>query len=367
MRAAVLHGRGDLRVEAAPVPEPAPGEVLLAVGTVGLCGTDASEYLHGPRMFPVEARHPVTGHEGPMTIGHEFSGRVVAAGPGVDPAWVGREVASCGAVSCGRCWQCARGRTNLCISYSGVGLHRPGALAEYVATPLQNCSAVDVLGLPPDAAALGQPMSIAVHARDRGRLSPGERAVVLGAGGIGAFLVHAIAAQGSDVVALDTSAERLALASRLGARAVLDPTRCSTDDVLTELGGPPHVVYEASGRPQGLEFALELLPSGGRLVSVGIQAEPVTLDLRRWTLTELELIGTNAMVRGTDFDEALRLVASRAEGWDDVAPEVVPLEDVAEQLSLLGTGRAAAVKVLVDPRARERRRAATRPARLQEV
>lgn len=367
MRAAVLHGRSDLRVENARVPAPAAGEVLLAVGTVGLCGTDASEYLHGPRMFPVEDRHPVTGHHGPMTIGHEYAGRVVAVGDGVDRAWIGRDVASCGAVSCGHCWQCARGRTNLCTAYAGVGLHRPGALAEYVVTPLQNCAPVDVLGLPPDAAALGQPMSIAVHARDRGRLSAGERAVVLGAGGIGAFLVHAIVAVGIDVVALDASSERLALATRLGARAVLDATTCTAAEVVAALGGPPHVVYESSGRPAALALALDLLPPGGRLVSVGIQAEPVSLDLRRWTLSELELIGTNAMVCGSDFDEALDLVASRAEGWGDVSPDVIPLEDVAEHLTLLGTGRSPAVKVLVDPRAIRRRPADTRPARLQEV
>jgi (R,R)-butanediol dehydrogenase/meso-butanediol dehydrogenase/diacetyl reductase len=318
-------------------------------------------------MFPVLERHPVTGHEGPMTIGHEFSGLVVGVGAGVDPAWVGREVASCGAVSCGHCRQCVRGRTNLCLSYAGVGLHRHGALAEYVTTPLANCAAVESLGLSPDGAALGQPMSIAVHARDRGRPVPGERAVVLGAGGIGAFLVFAIAARGIDVVALDAAPARLELAARLGARAVLDATRCSTADVHAALGGPADVVYEATGRPDALDRAVELLSTGGRLVSVGIQKEPVPLDLRRWTLTELELIGTNAMVRGQDFDEALELVAARAEGWADVAPDVIPLEDVAETLALMAAGRSPAVKVLVDPRTRGRRPALTQPARLQEV
>jgi hypothetical protein len=70
MRAAVLHGRGDVRIDTMPVPRPAPGEVLLRTGTVGLCGTDASEFAHGPRTMPVVQRHPVTGHHGPMVIGH---------------------------------------------------------------------------------------------------------------------------------------------------------------------------------------------------------------------------------------------------------------------------------------------------------
>ena len=361
MLAAVMHGRGDLRVERREVPRPGPGELLLEVGTAGLCGTDAGEYSHGPAMFPIDARHPVTGHEGPMAIGHEFSGRVADVGPGVDRSWIGRDVASCGAVACGVCWQCRQGRTNLCVDYSGVGLHRDGALAEYVVTPLENCSPVDALGLPPDAAALGQPMSIAVHARDRGRPRPGDRVVVIGVGGIGAFLVYALAATGIDVVAVDASAERLALATRLGARAVLPAEGIGADHLRAALGGPAAVVYEATGRPDALALALETLPGGGRLVVVGLHKRAAEIDLRRLTLSELEVIGTNAMVKAQDFDEALRLVASRAEGWADVAPWVLPLTEVAESLAALASGGSAAVKVLVDPHIAQRRVADTRP------
>lgn len=358
MRAAVLHGRGDLRVEERPVPTPAAGELLLETGTVGLCGTDASEYAKGPSMVPIEHRHPATGHLGPMIIGHELSGRVVAVGAGVDPSWVGRPVACCGATSCGHCWQCLRGRTNLCVTYAAVGLHRDGALATYVTAPLASCAAVDDLGLTPDAAALGQPMSIAVHARDRGRLAEGERAVVIGVGGIGAFLVYAAAATTSIVVALDPVPERLELARRLGASAVL-AVPATADDVVDAAGGPPHVVYEASGSPAGLALALEVLPAGGRLVLVGLQKAPAELDLRRASLAELEIIGTNAMVRDHDFDEALRLVAARDGGWADVAPEALTLDDVADSLAGLASGRPGAVKILVDPAATARRAAVT--------
>lgn len=362
MRAAVLHGLGDLRVEPRPVPSPVPGEVLLQTGTVGLCGTDASEYTKGPSLVPLEHPHAATGHVGPMIIGHEFSGTVVAVGEGVGRSWVGRPVACCGAMSCGECWQCRRGRTNLCVSYAAVGLHRDGALAEYVAAPLASCAAVDDLGLTPDAAALGQPMSIAVHARDRARLASGERAVVVGVGGIGAFLVHAAAATTPHVVALDPVPARLDLARRLGASAALDPS-ADAGDVVAAVGGAPHVVYKSSGNPAGLARALELLPPGGRLVLVGLQKAAAELDLRRATLIELEIIGTNAMVRFQDFDQALRLVAARAEGWSDVAPDVLPLAGVAPSLTALGTGQPGPVKILVDPKIVDRRPADTVPRR----
>jgi (R,R)-butanediol dehydrogenase/meso-butanediol dehydrogenase/diacetyl reductase len=358
MRAAVYHGRRDVRVQTVPIPEPGQGEVLLRVLAAGICGTDASEWANGPVQFPVERPHPATGHVGPLVIGHEFAGQVVALGPGVDEGWMGHLVASCGAVACGRCWQCRRGRTNLCVGYAGVGLHRDGALAQYVATPVANCKSVDDLRLTPDAAALGQPMAVAVHARTRGRAEPGERALVLGAGGIGALLVYALARYGLDVTVADPDPERVELAGRLGARRVA-PVDGPPAGVLEVMDGPPHVAFEATGIGAVTLRALEVLPKGGRLVQIGVQKQPVAIDLGRLTLTELEVIGTNALVAETDFPAALRLVAGREEGWADVAPVAIPLDAlVSEGLEPLASGRPGAVKTLVDPWATR-----TRPSR----
>lgn len=353
MRAAVLHGQGDLRFEEVPVPVPGPGEFLLRVAALGVCGTDVAEYSVGPVMMPVGWVHPVTGHHGPMVIGHEFAGEVVDAGPGVRREWLGRLVASCGAISCGRCWQCERGRTNLCERYAAVGLHRDGAAADFVAVPLASCEPADELGLTADAAALGQPMSIAVHATRRGRVRAGERAVLWGAGGIGAFITYALATLGVRVLVVDPDEARRRLAARLGAAAVAGPgPGLAPGDIL---GGPAHVIFEASGTAPGLEAALAASPGGGRLVLVGLQKRPATLDLRDCALREIEIIGTNAMVRGTDFSDALRLVAARDEGWSDVAPIALPLaEIVSGALAPMAAGKPPAVKVLVDP-------AATRP------
>jgi (R,R)-butanediol dehydrogenase/meso-butanediol dehydrogenase/diacetyl reductase len=362
MRAAVYHGRRDVRVETVPVPDPGPGEVLVEVLAAGICGTDAGEFAHGPAMFPVDRPHPVTGHVGPMVIGHEFAGRVVATGTGVEASWRGRLVASCGAITCGRCWQCARGRTNLCLSYAGVGLHRDGALAHYVATPVRTCEPVDELGLSADAAALGQPMSIAVHARSRGRAEPGERALVLGVGGIGALLVYALARYGLDVTVVDPDPERVTLALRLGASRSA-PADGDPADLADAADGPLHLAFEASGLPAVTDTALAALPKGGRLVQVGMHERPTSVDLRRLTLTELELIGTNALVPDSDFPEALRLVAARREGWQDIAPTALSLDElVARGLEPLAAGNATAIKTLVDPWAASARPARTQPA-----
>ncbi|HWL02034.1 MAG TPA: alcohol dehydrogenase catalytic domain-containing protein, partial [Microbacteriaceae bacterium] len=188
MTAAMYHGRGDIRIEQAPVPSALPGELLLRVGTVGVCGTDAGEWDHGPVQIPLEHPHAASGWQGPMAIGHEFSGTVIAVGEGVDPDWVGRQVASCGAAPCGECAACTRGESNLCRRYASVGLHRPGALAGFVSTPVGSCVSIEGLGMSLDEAALAQPMGIAVHNVRRAGDVDGQLVLLLGAGAIGAFL-----------------------------------------------------------------------------------------------------------------------------------------------------------------------------------
>ncbi|MGC4110434.1 MAG: alcohol dehydrogenase catalytic domain-containing protein [Nocardioides sp.] len=358
MRAAVYHGREDIRFEDVPVPEPPPGELLLEVGTAGVCGSDVGEWAHGPHQHWFDAPHPATGHQGPIIPGHEFSGTVVAVGDGVDPSWIGTPVASCGSVACGRCDACTRGQSNQCRWYAGVGLHRHGALAEYVVTPPENCLSVADTGLTLDEAALCQPMSIAVHNVSRAGDVRGQSVVVLGVGGIGTFLVYALAESGAEVLAADVDPARLELATELGARRTVLVTGDSESDVTTlreQVGSDDlRVVFEVSGSASGVSTAVELAPRGCRIVLVGIQKAPVEIDLGTVTMEEKILIGTNALVREVDFPRAVELVSRRAGRWAVIAPRVVPLESyVDEALRPMSLGRPTAIKTLVDPRAHQ--------------
>ncbi len=336
MRAAVFHGQGDVRVETVADPVCGPGRLLLDVAAVGICGTDAHEYRSGPHMFPINTPHPVSGHVGPMIPGHELAGVVREVGAGVSGFAPGDLVVSGAGISCGQCVQCRRGRTNLCTSYSTIGLQRHGALAELVAVPADICVNVEGTGLTPDAAALAQPMAIAVHAMRRGRLTEGDEVVILGAGGIGAFLTFAACQTAATVAVFDLDAERLEIAGDLGATHTgriggVDPAAA-----LEEWGIEPTVVYEVL---QGADYSLEA---------------------RRFSLEEQELIGTNAHVCGADLPEAVRLLALRERGWEDVAPRALSLDDlVGEGLKPLAEGRSTRIKTLIDPRA-----ARSRPTRM---
>ncbi len=357
MKAAVFHGRLDIRLDDISVPEPGDGELLLEVSVVGVCGTDASEFSRGPSMFPIEHRHPITGHHGPMVPGHEFSGRVAAVGSNVTGFSEGDLVTSGAGISCGRCRWCKAGRNNLCDRYSSVGLERNGALAEFTTVPASACLNVEARPLTADVAAMAQPMSIAVHAMRRGRPVAGSRVAVIGAGAIGAFLIHAAAKAGIDVTAIDLDEQRLGIARALGADETI---HASVDaplvDQLRDVGLRPEIVYECTGVDAGIHAAAGVVERGGRVVVVGLQKSPVALDLTALALREQELIGTLAHVFDADFGHAVDLLTNETELWAHVAPTVLPLDHLVDHaLGPMLDGRPAPIKALLDPRLAESR------------
>jgi (R,R)-butanediol dehydrogenase/meso-butanediol dehydrogenase/diacetyl reductase len=366
VRAARFHRAGEVIIDEVARPdEIPPGEVLLRVRTAGICGSDALEYRAGPVLIhPLDAPHPVTGHVGPLTLGHEFAGEVVSVGPGTEGIEEGMLVACGAGMSCGTCELCRQGRTHLCERYATIGFHRDGGLAEFCLAPASICYDAAAYGLTPDAASLAQPMAIAVHAARRGRITEREVAVVIGAGGIGCFLTYVAAQAGATVIVSDLDDERLRIASALGASEAF---RAGGDDSLAEFlaasGIDVDVTFEVSGAASALEQAVALTRRGGRIVPVGVQKSMPAIDMRRITLDEMELIGTVAHAARDDFPEALKLISSRSSGWAEVAPEVLSLDLlVADGLRPLAEGRSERIKTLTDPSLHGGRRAAeTRP------
>lgn len=355
MKAAVFHGARDVRVEDVPIPSPGKGEILIKVSAVGICGTDAHEYESGPHMFPGEEVNPRSGHGGPMIMGHEFAGRVVALGEETGSFEL-EELVVCGAgVSCGNCVQCARGKTNLCEDYWTLGLQANGGLAEYVVAPEAICFSASKHGLSDHLAGICQPLAIAVHASRRGRVSAEDQVVILGAGGIGAFLVSAVSSVTPNVAVIDLSEERLDIARANGAKFThLLDGEADIPSLKSSWNLRPTLIFEVSGTSAGLAAAKQWLEPGGRLVLVGLQNGEDVLDYRTTSLIEYELIGTNAHVAREDFPKALEILASGNREWSRIAPVVIPIEQVvSEGLEPLVNRTSRQIKTLIDPRIRE--------------
>lgn len=335
---AVLYGPGDIRVETGPAPVPGPGEVLVEVSHCGICGTDLHLALEG------------WGRPGSVG-GHEWAGRIVAVGAGVGRVALGDAVVGGPAPTCGACPGCRAGRPSLCSvrDAPGGGDHR-GAFADHL---LADQGAVVPVpeGLGLRTAALAEPLAVALHAVTVAAVAPGQRALVSGAGPIGALVVVALRARGvSDVVVCEPSPTRRALAESLGATAV-SPDALEVPSIAEPariVDGAVDVALECSGRATAVSAALAQLRRGGRLVLVGTGIEPLALDSNRILLNELVLTGAYEYDADGVVD-ALAILASGAVDVDAlVEPDDIGLDDLATALRALAAGEIAG-KVLVRP------------------
>jgi (R,R)-butanediol dehydrogenase/meso-butanediol dehydrogenase/diacetyl reductase len=330
-------------------PAAAPGEVVVGVAACGLCGSDLHEYLHGPVYIPKKA-HPLTGVVPPVTLGHEFAGRVVAVGAGVTALRPGDRVTVNPCLVCGECRWCRSGRRNHCAKLATVGLSRDGALAPLVAVPAYGCHA-----LPPEVSdeegAAVEPLSVAVHACRRARLAPGERVAVVGAGPVGLLVLQVARARGARwVVVVEPRTERRELARALGADEVIDPGSVDAGRVIADLtdGERAEVVFECVGSPAAFAAAVRASGKCGRIVLVGLLPDPVPLNALQILAHEKEIVGSSAYV--DEFPEAIELLARRRVRVGPLLTGRVPLERaVADGLEALLRPEAGHVKILVTP------------------
>jgi L-iditol 2-dehydrogenase len=268
MRAARLHGIRDIRLEDLPRPAPGPGEVLLKVACVGVCGSDVHYYLEG------RIGHQVV--TAPIILGHEFSAWVAELGAGVEGLEVGRLVAVDPAIPCGACEVCQSGHPNLCPDVLFCGTPPvDGVLAEYAVMPAGNCFPLPE-GFGPAEGAMLEPLGIALHTVDLAGLKPGQTVAVLGAGPIGLLTAAVARAAGAGAIYMtEPLAYRRRFALDYVADAGLNPDEM---DVVAEVmrltgGRGVDVAFEAAGAPETPDQAAAVTRPGGKVVVVGIPSD----------------------------------------------------------------------------------------------
>ncbi|WP_113719064.1 zinc-dependent alcohol dehydrogenase [Arthrobacter dokdonensis] len=338
MTAATYNGSRTFgTVEPVSVP-PRAGEVQIAVSYTGLCGTDL-HIFHGD----MDARVNM-----PAIIGHEMSGVIAAVGEGVTKWAVGQPVTVMPTLSCGECAACRRGHSHICHKLDFVGIDSAGSLQNY-----WNVPAKIVVALPGDLAldeaALIEPTAVAVHDVRRSRLAAGEFVVVIGGGPVGQLIASVALQRGARVVLVELDPARRAIAQEWGINAI-DPREQDLVDLVVEEtdGAGADVAFEVSGSAAGVNSAVEVLTTRGRLVMVAIHPKPKEIDLHRFFWRELEMFGARLYQR-EDFEEAVRLVADGSIPARRLISRVVQLDNVQEGFLALESG--GNMKVLVDCRA----------------
>jgi L-iditol 2-dehydrogenase len=335
VRAAVLRAAGDVVVEERPTPRPGPGQVLVRVHSVGVCGSDTHYYEHGRiGRFVVDS---------PLVLGHEASGEVVELGDGVTGLAPGQRVSVEPGVPDLICEQCLAGRYNLCpnmVFYATPPVD--GAFAEYVVTHQAFAHPVpDTIS--DDAAALLEPLSVAIWACQKGRVTAGARVLVTGAGPIGLLAVQtALAFGATDVAVSDVNPARLELAGQLGATRLVD----ARSERVTDLAPAPQVLLECSGFPPAIGEGIRALDRAGRAVLVGMGGDEVPLPLSVVQERELEVTGTFRYA-GT-WPTGIALVAAGRVDLDRLVTGSYSLAQAADALTA-GRRDEHSVKVVVRP------------------
>ena len=342
MKAARLYGPDDLRIDEVPVPVPGDGQVLLQVLAVGVCGSGVHYFLDGG-IGEEKVKEP-------FVIGHEFSARVAALGPGVVGPPVGTRVAVEPAISCGKCEFCLAGHPNICENILFCSTPpTPGALQEYVVHPADLCFPIPDTISDAEAAVL-EPLGIALHTVSLARLHPGDTVAILGSGPVGLLTLMVARISGARAAYVtDLVPERLAFAKRLGATAVLRADEKDPVSWIKELTGGRgvDVAFETAWASDTCAQAAEVARNGGKLIMVGIPREDVAVfpahAVRRKGLT----IKYVRRMKHT-YPRAIAMVADGLLDVGSLITHRFPLEKVADAYRLVASYKDGVAKAVIE-------------------
>jgi L-iditol 2-dehydrogenase len=322
MKVATWHGESRFTIDDVPEPTPGPGDVLVAIHTAGICGTD----VHATQgLFPVTP---------PRVLGHEYSGVVVAAGKGAGRRLVGRAVACEPGYGCGSCADCRAGRVSQCADCTRVG-----GFAEQVVLPAR-CVHVVPEGLDPATAALAEPAACCLAGLEMFRMPHGAAVLIIGGGLIGLLTLAMARARGAATLLLsDPIASRRDAARRLGADVVIDPSREDVKAVVGQLtaGRGVDVTCEAVGKPDLVAQAIAVTRPRGFVQLVGVSPVGSTVPADLYDIHWRELTIRGAFGRGTAFGRALALLPSLK--VDSLITARFPLAEIQAAFEHAAAGR----------------------------
>lgn len=332
MRASVLHGVRDLRVDEVEVPTPLAHEVLVAVSAVGISMSDVAYFTSG--------RNREKSLTGPLVLGRAAGGRIVAVGSAVDSARVGQRVAIEPTWACLRCAACLAGRYNLCQRLQFLGTPGvDGALRDFMVVPNERAHAV------PDAlsdasAAMIEPMSVALSALRKAGIGAASSLLIAGAGPIGLITVAVAKALGATRIAItDLSDERLARAVELGATQTVNIAHPGS-----VISGNFDAFIECSGSPAAIRRGFPTVRPAGHVVLVGMGPESLEFPVRQLHMRELVVTGTYRFAN--TYPTAIEMVGAGMVDLDQLVTDRFGLDEVEQALAAARDRRT--IKALVE-------------------
>ena len=334
MQALVMRGPGDVVVASVQEPQAAPGEVLLKVKRVGLCGSDLNSY---------RGKNPLV--QFPRILGHEVAATIIADTPGRPDLAAGTDVTLSPYSSCGTCAACRRGRPNACQFNQTLGVQRDGALTEYIVQPAEK---LYTARLSLKELCLVEPLTVGFHAVARGRITAEDSVAIIGCGGVGLGAIAASGFRGARTIAIDVDDDKLAIAAQAGASELINTRRESMHDRLAELtdGHGPDVIIEAIGLPETFRAAVEEVAFTGRVVYIGYAKEPVAYETRLFVQKELDILGSrNALPE--DFRAVIEMLEQGRFPVESAVSTIVSMQDAPSSIAEWSSNPSRFSKIMV--------------------
>lgn len=349
MKAAVIPAPHTVEIREIDRPTPDPGQALLQVEAAGVCGSDLHAYEGTQPFFqyPQVGGHEVVGTVIEL-IPHEQEPPHIPARRQPRPPTVGDRVVLDPSMPCGTCYPCRTGRYNCCENMRVLGVHAPGAFAEYMAAPVECLHGISE-EISADAAVMVEPLSIGVQSSTRARVTVEDTVLVIGAGTIGLCVLQVCNARGARVAVSDLSEGRLELARELGAVAAVNPGGADLREALAEDFGPsgPSVVIEAVGRPATVRQALDVVAASGRVVMLGLCTEEICIEGALMVRKELDFLGSR--LHGGTLPQAVTLVEEGEVQPEKLVTHHMSLDDLQEAFELMIEQPDTTLKVILTP------------------
>ena len=320
------------------MPKAAPGQVVLRIRRIGICGSDIHVY-HG--------KHPFTSY--PVTQGHEVSGEIVEIGEGVEGLAVGQKVTVEPQVVCGKCHPCRHGKYNLCENLKVMGFQTTGTASEYFAVDAAKITTLpDDMGF--DEGAMLEPLAVAVHAVGRIGSVKGMKVAVLGAGPIGNLVAQTAKGEGAQSVMItDVSDVRLEMARKCGVDFAVNTKNEDFGDAMVRCFGPDKadVIYDCAGNDITMGQAIKYARKGSTIILVAVYAGMAHVDLAVLNDHELDL-NTTMMYRHEDYMEAIRLVNEGKISLKPLISKHFAFRNYLDAYRFIDANRETTMKVIID-------------------
>lgn len=343
MKAAILDKPFSIGVMDVDIPDVKSDEALIKVYCIGICGSDVHYYEHG-KIGRYEVKEPII-------LGHEVAGDVVKIGNQVTNVAVGDRVAVEPGITCGKCDSCKSGRYNLCPDV--VFMATPpvnGAWAEYVTVRS------DFLFQLPEKmsyeeGALLEPLSVGIHAMNRGKANPSDKIFVIGLGPIGLLTIQAAKMFGiTEIIASDVVPYRRELALKMGVKGVIDPINEQVQDKLHEMTDEKGIdlIVETSGNGQVITDSVKQVKRGGRIVMVGLPTLPeVPFDISHVIDSEIDVKGVFRYAN--TYPAAIQTLSHSNIDIEQIITHKFALEDIKEAVEIARTQKDTSIKVMIYP------------------